>query len=242
MTKFIIRRVIQALPVIWLITVVSFLLMQQAPGGPQAAFNQNPHITPGAGHRLAPALVPRAQRGHPADDPGVPGLARCLQLHRWRLPVGPRPAQLPACVPRRRDERRAPRRLRLLDLIGPAGPRPDRPAPAGDGHPDGHRVDPVGDHRDPGRRARRGQALQPDRPGDHGPQLRLLLAADLLARPDPDLHLRGRAAAVPGPGDHQRPDVAGAVRRRTPTGTRSSPIPGRSSSTSASTSSCPSRP
>jgi peptide/nickel transport system permease protein len=46
MTKFIIRRVIQALPVIWLITVVSFLLMQQAPGGPQAAFNQNPHITP----------------------------------------------------------------------------------------------------------------------------------------------------------------------------------------------------
>jgi peptide/nickel transport system permease protein len=46
MTKFIVRRVIQALPVIWLITVVSFLLMQQAPGGPQAAFNQNPHITP----------------------------------------------------------------------------------------------------------------------------------------------------------------------------------------------------
>jgi peptide/nickel transport system permease protein len=46
MTKFIVRRVLQAIPVIWLITVVSFLLMQQAPGGPQAAFNQNPHITP----------------------------------------------------------------------------------------------------------------------------------------------------------------------------------------------------
>jgi peptide/nickel transport system permease protein len=46
MTKFIIRRVIQALPVIWLITIVSFLLMLQAPGGPQAQFQQNPHITP----------------------------------------------------------------------------------------------------------------------------------------------------------------------------------------------------
>ena len=46
MTKYVIRRIIQAIPVIFLITVVSFLLMQQAPGGPQAAFNQNPHITP----------------------------------------------------------------------------------------------------------------------------------------------------------------------------------------------------
>ena len=46
MTKYIIRRVIQAIPVVFLITVVSFLLMQSAPGGPQAAFNRNPHISP----------------------------------------------------------------------------------------------------------------------------------------------------------------------------------------------------
>lgn len=46
MTQYIIRRVLQAIPVVFLITVVSFGLMQLAPGGPQAAFNQNPHISP----------------------------------------------------------------------------------------------------------------------------------------------------------------------------------------------------
>ena len=46
MGKFILRRSLQAIPVIFLITVVSFLLMQAAPGGPQAAFNQNPKISP----------------------------------------------------------------------------------------------------------------------------------------------------------------------------------------------------
>jgi peptide/nickel transport system permease protein len=46
MTTYIVRRLLQAIPVLFIISVVSFLLMQQAPGGPQAAFNQNPHITP----------------------------------------------------------------------------------------------------------------------------------------------------------------------------------------------------
>jgi peptide/nickel transport system permease protein len=46
MLSYVIRRIVQAIPVVFLIAVVSFLLMQQAPGGPQAAFNQNPHITP----------------------------------------------------------------------------------------------------------------------------------------------------------------------------------------------------
>lgn len=46
MGRYIIRRAVQTIPVIFLITIVSFLLMQAAPGGPQAAFNQNPHITP----------------------------------------------------------------------------------------------------------------------------------------------------------------------------------------------------
>lgn len=45
MGKYIIRRVLQAIPVIFLIAVVSFLLMQAAPGGPAAAFNQNPKIS-----------------------------------------------------------------------------------------------------------------------------------------------------------------------------------------------------
>jgi peptide/nickel transport system permease protein len=45
MGKYILRRSLQAIPVIFLIAVVSFLLMQQAPGGPQAAFNQNPRVS-----------------------------------------------------------------------------------------------------------------------------------------------------------------------------------------------------
>jgi peptide/nickel transport system permease protein len=46
MIRYVVRRAIQAVPVLFLISVVSFGLMQQAPGGPQAAFNQNPHLTP----------------------------------------------------------------------------------------------------------------------------------------------------------------------------------------------------
>ncbi len=45
MGRYILRRILQAIPVLFLISVVSFMLMQQAPGGPQAAFNQNPRIT-----------------------------------------------------------------------------------------------------------------------------------------------------------------------------------------------------
>ncbi len=45
MTKYILRRALQAIPVLFLISLVSFWLMLQAPGGPEAVFNQNPHIT-----------------------------------------------------------------------------------------------------------------------------------------------------------------------------------------------------
>jgi peptide/nickel transport system permease protein len=45
MAEYVVRRVLQAIPVIFIIAIVSFLLMQQAPGGPQAAFNQNPRIS-----------------------------------------------------------------------------------------------------------------------------------------------------------------------------------------------------
>ena len=45
MGKYIIRRALQAIPVIFLIATVSFFLMQAAPGGPAAAFNQNPRIS-----------------------------------------------------------------------------------------------------------------------------------------------------------------------------------------------------
>jgi peptide/nickel transport system permease protein len=45
MTKYIIRRLLQAIPVVFLISVVCFFLMLMAPGGPQAQFNQNRFVT-----------------------------------------------------------------------------------------------------------------------------------------------------------------------------------------------------
>jgi len=45
MAKYVLWRVIQALPVLFMISVVSFALMLQAPGGPAAQFNQNPRIS-----------------------------------------------------------------------------------------------------------------------------------------------------------------------------------------------------
>ena len=109
MTKFIIRRVIQALPVIWLITVVSFLLMQQAPGGPQAAFNQNPHITPDQVDAwLARWCLVRDAASSIRSRSTWAGWASQLLRRRLQL-SGPGPAELPADLPRRRHERRDPR-------------------------------------------------------------------------------------------------------------------------------------
>ena len=46
MIKYIVRRLIQAIPVVFLITIICFILMLMAPGGPQAQFNQNRFVTP----------------------------------------------------------------------------------------------------------------------------------------------------------------------------------------------------
>jgi peptide/nickel transport system permease protein len=45
MTKYIIRRVIQAIPVLLGITIVVYAILQLAPGGPQAKFTGNPRMT-----------------------------------------------------------------------------------------------------------------------------------------------------------------------------------------------------
>jgi peptide/nickel transport system permease protein len=44
-TKYIVRRMIQAIPVLIGITIVVYVILQLAPGGPQAKFAQNPRIT-----------------------------------------------------------------------------------------------------------------------------------------------------------------------------------------------------
>ena len=46
MGAFIIRRLLQAIPVLFLISLLSFWLMEQAPGGPSAQFAANARITP----------------------------------------------------------------------------------------------------------------------------------------------------------------------------------------------------
>jgi peptide/nickel transport system permease protein len=45
MTKYIIRRAVQAIPVLIGITIVVYAILQLAPGGPQAKFAQNPRMT-----------------------------------------------------------------------------------------------------------------------------------------------------------------------------------------------------
>ncbi len=46
MTKYVIRRLIQAIPLLLAISVMIFLLMQLIPGGPLAAYENNPNLTP----------------------------------------------------------------------------------------------------------------------------------------------------------------------------------------------------
>ena len=46
MTQYIIRRIIQALPLLIVISFTVFLLMNLIPGGPLAAYENNPNITP----------------------------------------------------------------------------------------------------------------------------------------------------------------------------------------------------
>lgn len=45
MLKYAIRRIVQAIPLLLLVTVVSFGVMQLTPGGPLTALQHNPHIT-----------------------------------------------------------------------------------------------------------------------------------------------------------------------------------------------------
>ncbi len=45
MSKYIVRRAIGLIPLLFGIVIISFLLMKMAPGGPQAQFNQNPRVT-----------------------------------------------------------------------------------------------------------------------------------------------------------------------------------------------------
>ena len=67
MTTYIIRRLIHAIPLLLLISLVVFVMISFAPGGPMAAFEENPNLTPedlvapgktdGSGSALVRALL-----------------------------------------------------------------------------------------------------------------------------------------------------------------------------------------
>ena len=68
MTKFVIRRVLQAIPVLFGITIVVYGILLAAPGGPTAKFANNPQDDRGAEGQVQEGLGPR-----PADpDPVLP--------------------------------------------------------------------------------------------------------------------------------------------------------------------------
>ena len=65
MTRYIIRRLLQAIPLLLLISIAVFALMQAIPGGPLAAYENNPNISPEDLARLQEELglnVPKWQQ------------------------------------------------------------------------------------------------------------------------------------------------------------------------------------
>lgn len=46
MTIYLLRRLVQAIPLLILITIIVFVLIDLTPGGPMAAFEENPNLTP----------------------------------------------------------------------------------------------------------------------------------------------------------------------------------------------------
>ena len=104
MGKYIIRRSLQAIPVIFLIAVVSFLLMQAAPGGPAARVQPEPQDqrSPEGGWLARWCLEqnPDARR-HAARVRRLDGRLELRGRHRQRQllhPVQGLPNFLPACL------------------------------------------------------------------------------------------------------------------------------------------------
>ena len=84
MLTFVIRRVLQSIPLLLLISMILFGIISKAPGGPLTPYLQNPHITEadiasGAINHAVGIVLPRcnfsvypADRGDCGNDPGQP--------------------------------------------------------------------------------------------------------------------------------------------------------------------------
>ena len=46
MTTYLLRRMLQAIPLLIVISLIVFILIQLTPGGPMAAFEENPNLSP----------------------------------------------------------------------------------------------------------------------------------------------------------------------------------------------------
>jgi peptide/nickel transport system permease protein len=75
--RYIIRRLIQSVPTIFGITLLSYMLMTAAPGGPVAALSFDPSVSPEQRQRLA------AQLG--VDDPWIVQYIHWLVGDDWRV-------------------------------------------------------------------------------------------------------------------------------------------------------------
>jgi peptide/nickel transport system permease protein len=53
MTKYILQRILEAIPLLFLVTIVTYFLMDATPGGPLAVYLHNPKVTPQQVHELA---------------------------------------------------------------------------------------------------------------------------------------------------------------------------------------------
>ena len=86
MTRYIVRRLLQALPLLWLISMVVFTLLHIIPGGPMAAYENNPDITKEDLARLEAVAVggdcvaePGDGLGRVADDGGAGGIEQRIE-------------------------------------------------------------------------------------------------------------------------------------------------------------------
>ncbi len=77
MTRYILRRLLQSLPTLFGITLITFLLMSAAPGGPVAALATDPRATPEQQQRLAASLG--------ANDPWYTQYINWLIGDDWQL-------------------------------------------------------------------------------------------------------------------------------------------------------------
>ena len=236
MTKFIIRRTLGLIPLLIGVVIISFLLMKAAPGGPQAQFQGNKRITQEQIDAWlkrwclqptdANTAITQQVGNYFIEFGGWFGILNCERdgaqaFFSDQGGLNILPAALGGGI-----ERRDPRRPGLRHPVGPTGDRAHRRAHPRHAHPGRDRPRPVGHDRDPAGRVCRGQSLFAVRPDGDVLQLRLLLAADVLARPDPDLHLRRRVALVPERRDHRRP-ATGPRSARPSTGRRSGRTPGQ---------------